>query len=255
MKKSFSLFIIIFITTALNSQNIWALDIDLPSEGKELSMVEAFKKGREALKQGDFEEASTALEYAAQKGHLLSRWKLGKMYASGSGVAQDHMRAFQYFTGIADEYAEIEPTARYASIVSDSFYESGRYYIYGIPNSQLRPHTEKGMTLLIHASSYFGNDDAQFLLGKIYTEGHDQMPRNLQMAMRWLKMSCRNQNAHAQLYLGELLLTDPKFKRHRKEGALWVEMASRILGVDNPDVMRLLTISEIQMNEISHNKQ
>src|SRR5271167_4276284 len=36
----------------------------------------------------------SALEYAAEGGHPLAQWKLGRMYADGNGVAQNDLRAF-----------------------------------------------------------------------------------------------------------------------------------------------------------------
>ena len=42
-----------------------------------------------------------ALQYAAEDGHPLAQWKLGRMYAAGDGVARDDVRAFDYFSRIA----------------------------------------------------------------------------------------------------------------------------------------------------------
>ena len=38
----------------------------------------------------------TALQYAAEGGHPIAQWKLGRMYADGDGVARDDLRAFDY---------------------------------------------------------------------------------------------------------------------------------------------------------------
>src|SRR5262249_46564448 len=48
----------------------------------------------------------TALQYAAEGGHPIAQWKLGRMYADGNGVAQDDLRAFEYFSRIANAHAE-----------------------------------------------------------------------------------------------------------------------------------------------------
>src|ERR1700741_4763590 len=40
----------------------------------------------------------TSLQYAAEGGHPVAQWKLGRMYANGDGVAQDDLRAFEYFS-------------------------------------------------------------------------------------------------------------------------------------------------------------
>ena len=46
----------------------------------------------------DKAKSFTALQYAADQGHLAAQWKVGRMYAAGEGVAQDDQRAFVYFS-------------------------------------------------------------------------------------------------------------------------------------------------------------
>src|SRR5215208_748550 len=36
-----------------------------------------------------------SLQYAAEGGHPVAQWKLGRMYADGDGVIQDDLRAFE----------------------------------------------------------------------------------------------------------------------------------------------------------------
>src|SRR5580700_7478619 len=50
-----------------------------------------------------------SLQYAAEGGHPIAQWKLGRMYADGDGVAQDDLRAFEYFSRIANAHAEDSP--------------------------------------------------------------------------------------------------------------------------------------------------
>src|SRR5690349_18410090 len=51
-----------------------------------------------------------SLQYAAEGGHpvaaSVAQWKLGRMYADGDGVIQDDLRAFEYFSRIANAHAE-----------------------------------------------------------------------------------------------------------------------------------------------------
>jgi len=51
----------------------------------------------------------TSLQYAAEGGHPVAQWKLGRMYANGDGVTQDDVRAFEYFSRIANAHAEDSP--------------------------------------------------------------------------------------------------------------------------------------------------
>jgi TPR repeat protein len=48
----------------------------------------------------------TALQYDAAGGDPVAEWKLGRMYAAGDGVIQDDLRAFEYFSRIANAHAE-----------------------------------------------------------------------------------------------------------------------------------------------------
>ncbi len=69
----------------------------------------------------------TSLQYAAEEGHPVAQWKLGKMYADGVGVTQNDLRAFEYFSRIANAHAEDSPSAPQAAIVANAFVALGRY--------------------------------------------------------------------------------------------------------------------------------
>jgi uncharacterized protein len=51
----------------------------------------------------------SALQNAAEDGHPIAQWKLGRMYAEGNGVAQNDLLAFDYFSRIANAHAEDSP--------------------------------------------------------------------------------------------------------------------------------------------------
>src|SRR3954466_6144313 len=102
-----------------------------------------------------------ALQYAADGGHPVAQWKLGRMYADGDGVIQDDLRAFEYFSRIANAHAEDSPSAPQATIVANAFVALGRYYLNGIPNSKIKPDSDRAREMFSYAASYFGNADAQ----------------------------------------------------------------------------------------------
>src|SRR5437764_8791113 len=77
----------------------------------------------------------TSLQYAAEGGHPVAQWKLGRMYADGDGVAQDDLRAFEYFSRSANAHAEDSPSASQATIVSNACVALGRCYCNRIPTS------------------------------------------------------------------------------------------------------------------------
>src|SRR3569833_53776 len=65
--------------------------------------------------------APTALQYAAEDGHAIAQWKLCKMFADGVGGERDDLRAFDYFSRIANQHSEDIPHAPHANIVANAF--------------------------------------------------------------------------------------------------------------------------------------
>jgi TPR repeat protein len=100
----------------------------------------------------------SALQNAADGGDLIAQWKLGRMYADGDGVAQDDLRAFEYFRRIADTHAEDSPSAPQAAIVANAFVALGRYYLSGIPNSSIKADPERAREMFSYAASHLGNN-------------------------------------------------------------------------------------------------
>ena len=93
------------------------------------------------------------------------------MYADGNGVTQDDLRAFEYFSRIANAHAEDSPSAPQAAIVANAFVALGRYYLNGIPNSKIKSDPERAREMFSYAASYFGNADAQYDLARLYLDG------------------------------------------------------------------------------------
>jgi hypothetical protein len=115
----------------------------------------------------------TSLQYAAEGGHPVAQWKLGRMYADGDGVVRDDLRAFEYFSRIANAHAEDSPSAPQATIVANAFVALGRYYLNGIPNSKVKADAERAREMFSYAASYFGNADAQYDLARLYLKTPD----------------------------------------------------------------------------------
>ena len=90
--------------------------------------VEAFRNGSQMLREGDHEKGLRSLEYAAERGFAMAQWKLGRMYADGEGVEQSDLRAFEYFSAIADAHAEDPPGTPQASFIANAFVALGHYY-------------------------------------------------------------------------------------------------------------------------------
>ena len=82
------------------------------------SAREALRNGMRDYNAGDKQGAALALEYAAGQGHTLALWKLGRMYADGDGVEHDDLKAFEYFSKLADQNADESPDSPNAPVVS-----------------------------------------------------------------------------------------------------------------------------------------
>lgn len=194
------------------------------SPSVEISPMEAFRSGAAALKSGDNDKAVTSLQYAAEKGHAPSQWKLGRMYASGDGVPQDDLKAFRYFSGIANLHAEDSPYTPEARFVASAFVSLGHYYTAGIGNV-VRPDPSRAREMYQYAASYFGDPDAQYLLARIYLDGRG-VSKDARMAARWLRLAANKGQHHAQASLGTMFFKGDAVPRQAARGLMLLMLAS-----------------------------
>ena len=141
----------------------------------------------------------TSLQYAAEGGHPVAQWKLGRMYANGDGVTQDDLRAFEYFSRIANAHAEDSPSAPQSAIVANAFVALGRYYLNGIPNSKIKSDPERAREMFSYAASYFGNADAQYDLARLYLNGGGTSRDDFRYGARWLGLAAQKGQHQAQI--------------------------------------------------------
>src|SRR3954471_23791080 len=193
------------------------------------------------------ETSLSALQYAAEGGHPIAQWKLGRMYANGDGVAQDDVRAFEYFTRIANAHAEDSPSAPQAQIVANAFVALGRYYLSGIPNSKVKPDQERAREMFSYAASYFGNADAQYDLARLYLKTPDASredfrygarwlppppPPGARYGARWLGLAAQKGQHEAQALLGQMLFNGDRVPRQAARGLMWLTLARDSAGSD-----------------------
>jgi len=167
----------------------------------------------------------TALQYAAEGGHPIAQWKLGRMYADGNGVAQDDLRAFEYFSRIANAHAEDNPSAPQAAIVANAFVALGRYYLSGIPNSKIAADPERAREMFSYAASYFGNADAQYDLARLYLRGAGASRDDFRYGARWLGLAAQKGQHQAQAMLGQMLFNGDQLPRQAARGLMWLTLA------------------------------
>jgi TPR repeat protein len=167
----------------------------------------------------------TSLQYAAEGGHPVAQWKLGRMYADGDGVTQDDLRAFEYFSRIANAHAEDSPSAPQAAIVANAFVALGRYYLNGIPNSKIKSDPERAREMFSYAASYFGNADAQYDLARLYLKGVGSSRDDFRYGARWLGLAAQKGQHQAQALLGQMLFNGDQLPRQAARGLMWLTLA------------------------------
>jgi TPR repeat protein len=191
---------------------------------RSLTPAEAFRTGTMALRAGDAKGGVRALEYAAQNGHAIAQWKLGRMYADGDQVNHDDLRAFTYFRDIVDNHADDSLGTPQARFVANAFVTLGGYYLTGIPNSAVKSNPAHARDLFAYAASYFGDAEAQYRLGRMLLEGQGGQKDPWQAA-RWLKLAADKGYYQAQALLGVTLFRGDGLPRQAPRGLMYLTIA------------------------------
>jgi TPR repeat protein len=182
-----------------------------------------------------------ALQSAAAAGQPMALWRLGTMYEDGDGVAKDDVKAFGYFSEIANDHADAAPRGVDADIVAESFVKMGDYYEKGLPDAGITADPERPEQWLLHAATYFGNADAQYRVGELYLRSPDDT--NPLQGARWLALAAHKGHVPAQARLGDLLFNGAGIKAAPAEGLMWLTVAhDRSIGTpDESWINELLT--------------
>lgn len=189
-----------------------------------MTPTQAFRSGAHWLTTGEKTKAINSLEYAAEKGHPLAQWKLGRMYAKGDGVAQNDLKAFKYFERIANLHADDNPNTRQARFVANAFVALGRYYLDGIPNTDVKPDPARARQMFAYAASYFRDPDAQYHLARLYLDGKGA-PHDPRTAARWFSLSAQKGQCRAQAMLGAMLFAGDHVPHQAARGLMWLTLA------------------------------
>lgn len=169
---------------------------------RERSPWAVFRFGFSAYKRGEKEEAVEAYRYAAENGQVGARWKLGRMYAEGDGVAQNDYEAFKFFSAVAQQ--DVAPGSQEESYVSDALVAIADYLRTGIPGAPVVANPAAAREYYMRAAATYRNAMAQFELGRMFLEGEGGA-KNVQQAARWLRLAAEKGHAGAQATLGNLL--------------------------------------------------
>jgi uncharacterized protein len=171
----------------------------------------------------------TALQYAAEQGQPVAQWKLGRMYADGDGVPRDDLRAFNYFSQIANSHPDEAPGTPRARFVANAFVALGHYYLIGIPNSKIVADRARARDMFGHAATYFGDADAQYELGQLYLTG---APADAHQAARWFQLAATKGHCLAEVALGDLLFQGQAVPRQAARGLMWLTLGRDCAGPD-----------------------
>ena len=188
-----------------------------------ISAGEAYRFGLQALRAGENARAVSALECAVEQGLVAAQWRLGLMYADGEGVEQNDLKAFDYFSRIANGHADDAPGTPSARYVAKAFVRLGHYNLEGIANSYVRPDPARARQMYSYAASYFGDPDAQYHLARIYLDGNG-VAKDPKQAVRWLSLAAQKGQYQAQATLGAMLFRGQAVPRQAARGLMWLTL-------------------------------
>jgi TPR repeat protein len=212
-----------------------------------LTPGEAFLSGTRALEAGDAKTAIQALEYAAENGHAIAEWKLGRMYADGDLVGRNDLRAFDYFQDIVENHSDDTLGTPQGRFVANAYVALGGYFASGIPNSAVKPNPVRARDLYAYAASYFGDAEAQYRLGRMLLEGQGG-PRDPWQAVRWLKLAADKRHLRAQALLGVTLFKGDGVPRQAPRGLMYLTLA-RDAAPKDKDIAQTLATATAQATE------
>lgn len=196
-----------------------------PSVPAPLTASDAFRAGTRLYYEGDRKGAIEQLRRAADNGHPIAQWKLGRIYQTGDGVPVNDVKAFEFYNQVANNHADDSPSSPRSAFVASAFVALGTYYLKGIDNTAIRPNVQKAREIYTYAASYFGDADAQYNLGRLYLDPKSN-ERDPKQAARWLRVAARKGHAGAQALLGQLLFTgDDDVPRRPAQGLMWLTVA------------------------------
>lgn len=198
------------------------------SKKEQPSPYQSFQTGARAYIAGDKAAAVSSLLDAAKRGHAMAQWKLGRMYAEGDGVEKDEVKAFDYFSQVANAHADDAPDTMQARFVANAFVALGNYYLDGIPGSAVRADKARAREMFSYAASYFGDPDAQYNLARMYLDGPGS--KDARQGARWLGLAANKGQREAQAVLGHMLFNGVDIPKQQARGLMWLTLAKGAAG-------------------------
>ena len=186
---------------------------------------EALSKYLEGYRAGDTRSSLDALQYAAEGGEALARWKLGSMYATGDGVPHDDKKAYDYFMRIVEDYDDAAANPRQRGVIASAFVAVGAYSLTGISNSRVTRDPQRAREMFSVAATEFADPHAQYNLGRMFLDG-DGVKKDPRRGARWLKLAADKQHMESQAVLGHLFFNGAEgVNRQRAMGLMYLTLA------------------------------
>ena len=224
----------------LGLEPAFAFDGTTSSSTAVLSPTDGLRGGSHPSESGEKTSALTALQYAAEQGQPVAQWKLGRMYADGDGVPHDDLRAFNYFSEIANTHPDDALGTPQASFVANAFVALGRYYLAGIPDTKIVADQARARDMFGYAATYFGDADAQYELGRFYLS---ETPSDPHQAARWFQLAATKGHCRAEVALGDMLFQGQAVPRQAARGLMWLTLGKDCAGTDESWVKPLYDIA------------
>lgn len=217
-----------------------AFDPEKVFEDKKPSLGTLFRYFFKAREQGNEAEAIDALKYAAEKGSQAAQWKLGRMYQVGDGVAKDPRAAYEFFSAIAENYANAQPGTPEWQFTSSAMVALGHYHRVGVPEARIPLDLDKARVMYTTAATYFGNPEAQFELARMFLEGENNNAEIIQAA-RLLKSAATAGHVGAEALLGHLFFEGKHLTRDPVRGlSMMVHAQKSAVGADSAWISKLV---------------
>lgn len=192
------------------------------------SPLQQFQTGARAYMAGDKAGAVNSLLEATKRGHAVAQWKLGRMYAEGDGVEKDDVKAFDYFSQLANAHADDAPDTMQSRFVANAFVALGNYYLDGIAGSPIKADPSRAREMFSYAASYFGDPDAQYNLARMYLDA--KADKDARQAARWLGLAANKGQREAQAVLGHMLFNGIDIPKQAARGLMWLTLAKAAAG-------------------------
>lgn len=206
------------------------------------SVSDALARGISAYKEGAYDEALPALEFAAAGNEFLAHYYLAKIHSDNSGAYTDHAKAYLIYQRIADEHTDADPDDdRRAPFVGKSLTALAGYVRTGLPGV-VEPNLSRAIEYLRYAALFFRDEDAQFELAKIELAGQGG-DGGVETAKHWLSVLSQKGHAGAQAFLADLYWRGHHMERDPVRALVLIAIA-----VANAPVNERVWIEDIYQN-------